>query len=219
MKWYGGNKIPRRYSCKRKIRKLEVIPVNFTIKMVAFSSPVVVFPPALSHTSLSCFNGLGNSLHTYLYLHQVYRLHESWLSSELAGVQDPTSCGNNLASTTVDGVSVQRHIMNVEANSPHILLTESTLQDEDKRYKCVSNNLNGNQNRNTTLKCICGQVTAAHLFSRPLEPGHHAVLDLVEVLNPLCHIYQQVRPVSFWTKAPDLLGFCHVPVIRVCKVT
>lgn len=69
--------------------------------------------------------------YTYLYLHQIHRLHESWLSSELAGVQDPTSCRNNLSSTAVDGVCVQCHVMNVKTNCTHVLLTQGTLQKED----------------------------------------------------------------------------------------
>ncbi|KAA8587253.1 hypothetical protein FQN60_016689, partial [Etheostoma spectabile] len=50
---------------------------------------------------------------------QVHGLHESWLSGELAGVQDPTSCGNNLSPTAVDGVCVQRHVVDVKANCAH----------------------------------------------------------------------------------------------------
>lgn len=63
------------------------------------------------------------------------------------------------------------------------------------------------------------KFTAAHLFSRPLETSHHAVLNLIEILNPLCHVYQQVGPGSIWTKAPDLPGFCHLPLILICEVT
>lgn len=78
-------------------------------------------------------------LHTHLDLHQVYRLHESWLGSELAGVQDPTSCGNNLSSAAVDGVCVQCHVMNVKADCAHVLLTQSALRDRDT--DCMSKNL------------------------------------------------------------------------------
>lgn len=67
--------------------------------------------------------------------------------------------------------------------------------------------------------CLQSQLSAAHLFSCPLETSHHAVLDLVEVLNPLCHVYQQVGPSSVWTEAPDLPGFCHLPLILVSEVT
>lgn len=75
--------------------------------------------------------------HMYLYFHQVDRLHEPWLSGELAGIQDPTGCGNDLSSTTVDGVRVQCHVMNVKANCAHVLLTQSTLQEEDSDCNIV----------------------------------------------------------------------------------
>lgn len=65
---------------------------------------------------------------TNLYLHQINWFHESWLSSELTGVQDTTSCGDNLPSATVNGVCVQCDIMYVKANSTHVLLTKNPLK-------------------------------------------------------------------------------------------
>ena len=49
-----------------------------------------------------------------LYFHKVHGLHEARFSREDAGIEDP-SCGwNDLSSPTVDGVCVQRHIVDVE---------------------------------------------------------------------------------------------------------
>lgn len=65
--------------------------------------------------------------HTHLDLHQVHGLHERWLGSELACIQDSACCGNDLAAAAVDGVRVQRHVVNVKANSSHVLLTKDPL--------------------------------------------------------------------------------------------
>lgn len=75
----------------------------------------------------------------------------------------------------MDCISVQRHVMEFEANSPHILLTDHSLQDKDP-------DTNGYL---TVSQVFRIQVTTAHLFSHPLETSPHTVLDLVEVLNPL----------------------------------
>lgn len=48
---------------------------------------------------------------------QVDGLHETWCSCDEGGVQDTASCWNDLATTAMDGVSVQCHIINVETNS------------------------------------------------------------------------------------------------------
>lgn len=112
---------------------------------------------------------------SYLYVHLEDGLHDSWLSTELAGIHGSASCGNNLASTTMDCISVQCHIMEIESNSSHILFTDHSLQDEHP-------DINGYL---TVPKVFHIQVTIAHLFGHPLETGPHTVLDLVEVLNPL----------------------------------
>jgi len=54
-------------------------------------------------------------------------LEESRLGQESCGVQHTTSSGNNLATTTVDGISVQSNIKDVEADGAHRLLTKGTL--------------------------------------------------------------------------------------------
>lgn len=73
---------------------------------------------------------LTNHLHfarTYLDLNKVDRLHHSGFSCELTCIQGSASCGNNLATTTVNGICMQGHIVDVKANSSHILFTEDTL--------------------------------------------------------------------------------------------
>lgn len=63
----------------------------------------------------------------YLNLDQVNGLHESWLCGEHRGIQNSTGCGNDLTTTSMDGISVKSDIMNVKTDSPHVLLTECTL--------------------------------------------------------------------------------------------
>lgn len=62
-----------------------------------------------------------------LNLHKIDGLHEPGGSSEGACVEDPTSGGNDLATAPVDGVGVQGHIVDVEANSAHIFVSKNTL--------------------------------------------------------------------------------------------
>ena len=63
----------------------------------------------------------------HLYLNEVDWLHESGLGGERAGIEDAASGGDDLAPSAVNGVSVQRHIKDVVANTAHVLLTEHTL--------------------------------------------------------------------------------------------
>lgn len=65
---------------------------------------------------------------THLDLHEVNWFQEAWLSSEHAGIEHSPSSGDDLAPTTMDGVSVESHVMDVEPYSPHILLAQWTLQ-------------------------------------------------------------------------------------------
>ncbi|GIX64180.1 uncharacterized protein BcabD6B2_36150 [Babesia caballi] len=49
------------------------------------------------------------------------------LGSQLTGVEAATAGGHDLTSASVDGISVHSHIQEVEANSTHVLVTQSTL--------------------------------------------------------------------------------------------
>ena len=55
-------------------------------------------------------------------------LHQPWLSSENTGVQDTSSRGDDLAATTMDGVSVQGNVIQIEPDSSHVLVTENSLE-------------------------------------------------------------------------------------------
>jgi len=65
---------------------------------------------------------------TYTDLHHVDGLHKGRLSSEHAGVETATGCGDDLTTSSVDGISVQGHIMNVKTNTTNVLVTEHTLK-------------------------------------------------------------------------------------------
>jgi len=60
-------------------------------------------------------------------LAQVDRLHEAGLGGELGGVVDTACGGDELASTTVNGISMEGDVKNVEADSTHVLVTEDSL--------------------------------------------------------------------------------------------
>lgn len=48
---------------------------------------------------------------------KVHWLHEMWLGRDDGGVQDTTSCWNDLTATTMDSVSVKGDIVNVETDT------------------------------------------------------------------------------------------------------
>lgn len=54
-------------------------------------------------------------------------LHDTRIGKHGSGIQDTTSSGDDLATTTVDSISVQSHIKDVEANRAHGLLSNGTL--------------------------------------------------------------------------------------------
>jgi hypothetical protein len=62
----------------------------------------------------------------HLNLDQVDGLEQSGLGQKGSGVQDTTSSGDDLATTTVDSISVQGHIKDVEAGRAHGLLSNGS---------------------------------------------------------------------------------------------
>ena len=54
-------------------------------------------------------------------------LDESGLSGELSGVEDTSGSGDDLTTTSVDSVSVEGHVHNVELDSSHVLVSHGTL--------------------------------------------------------------------------------------------
>jgi hypothetical protein len=62
-----------------------------------------------------------------LNLDQVHGLQKTGLSSELSGVHGTTAGGDDLVTTTVNGISVKSHIKDVVSAATHVLLGEDTL--------------------------------------------------------------------------------------------
>ena len=54
-------------------------------------------------------------------------LNEAGLGSQLRGVVHTSSCGDDLTTTSVNGVSVKGHVHNVELDTSHVLVSEGTL--------------------------------------------------------------------------------------------
>eukprot|EP01084_Bolivina_argentea_P053277 97799_1 len=54
-------------------------------------------------------------------------LHELGAGGQLGGVEDAAGGGDDLASTTVDGVGVHGHVLDVDADSTHVLVAHTTL--------------------------------------------------------------------------------------------
>ena len=63
----------------------------------------------------------------HLNLDEIHGLKQSGLSEQGRGVQDTTSSRDDLATTTVDGIGVEGHIHEVEADRSHGLLSDGTL--------------------------------------------------------------------------------------------
>ena len=61
-------------------------------------------------------------------LHLVDGLHEPGLGGEHAGVEDTSGGGDDLAAAAVDGVSGERHVVQVKPDRAHVLVTQHTLE-------------------------------------------------------------------------------------------
>ena len=67
---------------------------------------------------------------SHLDLNKVDWLHEPRCSGECARVQAPPGGGDDLSASPVDGVGVQGHVVDVEADAAHVLVAEHTLGEE-----------------------------------------------------------------------------------------
>lgn len=61
-------------------------------------------------------------------LAEIDRLHETWRSGQKTRVQTTSRCWNNLTATSVNRVSVQRYVVNVETYASQVLFREHTLK-------------------------------------------------------------------------------------------
>ena len=68
-----------------------------------------------------------NHLFWTLDLHKIDGLHEPGLDSQHTGIQAAPSHGDDLATPTVDSISVHCHIMDIKAHTPHVLLAQCPL--------------------------------------------------------------------------------------------
>lgn len=62
-----------------------------------------------------------------LYLAEVDRLEDSWFCSQHAGVEDPTGGWDDLTASSVDGVGMEGHVVQVEPYTSTVLFTQYTL--------------------------------------------------------------------------------------------
>jgi len=52
--------------------------------------------------------------------------HKSGLSSQLSGIEDTSGSGDDLTSSSVDGISVENNVHKVESDSSHVLVGENS---------------------------------------------------------------------------------------------
>ncbi len=82
----------------------------------------------LDHQSLHhCFASALIMTSIYLDFYQVDGLHEPGVGCQSAGVQHTSRRGDDLTTTAVNSVSVQGHVVDVEADASHVLLAHHTL--------------------------------------------------------------------------------------------
>ena len=87
------------------------------------------------HTLLSVLpTYLQKQTTTHLDLHLVDGLQDPGLGRQLAGVQAPPGRGDDLSAATMDGVGVERHVVDVKADGAHVLLTQDTLKRSQHLY-------------------------------------------------------------------------------------
>ena len=60
---------------------------------------------------------------------QVYGLHNSGFSCQQTSVQDTPCCWNDLTTPTMNGISVEGHIIDVESTVAHVLICQTALRD------------------------------------------------------------------------------------------
>ncbi len=72
-----------------------------------------------------------NGVFGALDLDQVDRLHQPWFGGQERGVEDATGCRDDLATSAMDGVSVECHVVDVETDSAQVLIAEHTLNKEN----------------------------------------------------------------------------------------
>ena len=64
----------------------------------------------------------------YLNLHEVDGLQNARGSCQHAGVENPASCGDDLSSSSVNGIGMESDVVYVEPHSSHIFLTQYPLE-------------------------------------------------------------------------------------------
>merc|ERR1719225_2157787 len=58
---------------------------------------------------------------------KVYGLAQSGGSGQLTGIENPSSSGDNLTTTTMNGISVQCHVVDVKSHTTHVFVAQNTL--------------------------------------------------------------------------------------------
>lgn len=90
---------------------------------------------------------------SHLNLHKVHGLHEPGGSSKHTGVETPSSGGNDLTTTSVDSVSVQGDVIDVETHATHVLISKDTL---------LGSPLEASHNRVLDLVQVLDSLSAVH---------------------------------------------------------
>ena len=66
---------------------------------------------------------------------KIHRFHQPRFGSKLTCVHNPSCGGNNLTTPSMNSISVQSNIINVEPTCPHVFIAQNTLM-KNKQKKC-----------------------------------------------------------------------------------
>jgi len=111
---------------------------QMSLDVVKWSTNTLFLRDDVTTTLIEYWVDTGDSAFGTCDLDEVDGFLKSGLGSQDASVKNTTSSGDDLSTTSVDGISVKGDIKNLEADSSHVLFTENTflggpLESSDER--------------------------------------------------------------------------------------
>jgi hypothetical protein len=99
---------------------------EISLDLVERSTGALLFGNDVSTTLVEARVDTTNGVFGALNIDKEDRFLETRLASEDGGIDDTTASGDDLSTTTMDGISVKGDIMDIEAASTHVLVTENS---------------------------------------------------------------------------------------------
>ncbi|KAG8131283.1 hypothetical protein E2320_017882 [Naja naja] len=71
----------------------------------------------------------------YLNLNKIDGFHQTRLGSQGRSIQDPPGSRDDLSSPTMDGISMESHILNVKTDPSHVLFAQNALRPKHQIFR------------------------------------------------------------------------------------